>query len=167
LFKAIQSNYVDTWQDYTKTSSFKNGARWNHAGVAALYTSKNPQNAMLEVANYTPSPKMANMLYTLVVFQVPELSLYIIEPSELPKVWSHPSHKKSVKNTGTKHLNNADHHGIVVPSVATHTDIATHNLNVIRDSVYQNVVLNLANVDLNQIKILDKFKPVYSDAMFN
>lgn len=51
-------------------------------------------------------------------------------------------------------------------NVGAHTNIATHSLNVIRNAVYQNVVLNLSSIDLSKIKVLDKFKPIYSDAMF-
>lgn len=166
LFKAVQTKYLSSWADYTKTSSFRNGARWNKPNVPALYTSANVQNAMLEIANYSLTPSMANSLYTMAVFEFPELRLKTIEPAELPAKWSHRDHKLSVKNAGNKYLTSKDWEGIVVPSVTIHHAIATHPINAIRQSVYANVIVNLEQIGIDNIKLIDTFSPIYSEAMF-
>lgn len=167
LFKVINNNFIDTWQDYSKTSSFRVGARWNHQGIPTMYTSKNVQNAMLEIANYVKSPALANKRFSIAVFEFPELSLKVIEPEALPKVWYHRKHKVSVKNAGSKYLSDKRYHGIVVPTSTINAKIATHTINAVRESVYANVVVNLAHIGVSNIKRLDIVKPIYSDAMFD
>ena len=60
LFKTIHKDYVSTWQDYQKTSSYRVGARWSSAEVPVMYASSNAQNSMLEIANYMPKPSLVN-----------------------------------------------------------------------------------------------------------
>jgi hypothetical protein len=121
---------------------------------------------MLEIANYAISPSMVNKLYSIAVFEFPELKLKTVEPDELPSEWSHPDQKLSVKNAGDKYLTDKRWQGIIVPSVTIHHKIATHPINAVRQSVYANVVVNLEHVGLTNIKLLESFNPVYSNAMF-
>lgn len=167
LFKAIHHQYLNKWQDYSKTSSYRHGARWNHATIPAMYTSQNVQNAMLEIANYTLSPAMANSLYKIAIFEFPELRLQHIEPAQLPKLWSDTEHKVSVKDLGSKWLTDPDYQGIVVPTASIHPAIATHPINAVRASVYANTVVNVARVGVQQIKLLDAISPIYANSMFN
>ncbi|MAA94907.1 MAG: hypothetical protein CML22_06970 [Rheinheimera sp.] len=166
LFKAIHSNYVSTWDKYKETTSFKNGARWNSPGVPAMYTSTNPQNAMLEIANYINSPAMVNKLYRIAVFEFPSLRLHKIDLPELPSNWYDISKPAKVKLVGDSYLKNAKYDGIQVPSITINRDIATHPINAIREAVYANVVVNLDTIGVGNIKLIDSYSPVYSSNMF-
>jgi RES domain-containing protein len=166
LFKTIHKDYVSTWSDYTKTSSFRQGARWNNANIPVMYTSSNAQNAMLEIANYVPSPKMVNQLYRMAVFEFPELRLHTIEPVELPTRWHGESHEQAAKDLGEKYLLDTRCDGIKVPSATINRDVATHSVNTIRSSVYANVIVNLERIGLDRIKLIDSFSPIYPHSMF-
>lgn len=166
LFKAIQKAHVSSWDDYQKTSSYRDGARWNSAGMPVMYTSSNAQNAMLEIANYMPNPKTVNAVYDIVVFEFPELRLHYIEPSELPKEWHEEGHADVLKTIGDSYLSHKDFDGIVVPSATINRDIATHPINAVRRSVYANTVVNLETIGLDRIAVTGNFSPVYSSKMF-
>ncbi|WP_445766791.1 RES family NAD+ phosphorylase [Rheinheimera sp.] len=166
LFKAIHKNYVNSWKDYQKTSSFRTGARWNSAGIAAMYTSVNPQNAMLEIANYLASPKLVNAMYVLSVFEFPSLRLHNLVPNELPPGWHSVTKPIQAKLLGDKYLNDPNYDGIVVPSVTINQTVATHPVNDIRAAAYGNVVVNLETIGVNKITLVDSFSPIYSSSMF-
>lgn len=166
LFKTIHKDCVATWQDYRKTTSYRVGARWNNAGVPAMYASSNAQNAILEIANYMPNPLQVNALFRLAVFEFPSLRLHQIEPRELPGNWHGFSQPKRPKLLGDTYLKSPKYDGIVVPSATINRDVATHSVNAIRESVYANVVVNLETIGLSNIKLIDSFSPVYSQSMF-
>lgn len=166
LFKTIHKDYVSTWQDYQKTRSYRAGARWNSAEVPVMYASSNAQNSMLEIANYMPKPSLVNKLFRLAVFEFPSLRLHKIEPTELPSNWHDFNKPNEPKALGDKYLNSSKYDGIVVPSATINRDVATHEVNAIRESVYANVVVNLETIGLTNIKLIDSFTPVYSHSMF-
>ncbi|MEG3764955.1 RES family NAD+ phosphorylase [Alteromonas sp. 14N.309.X.WAT.G.H12] len=166
LFRTIHKDYFSTWFDYRNSKSFKHGARWNLPNIPATYTSSNAQNAMLECANYTPSPKAANRLYRLCVFEVPELRLKNIEPTDLPDKWFQKSSQTQTQELGSKYLLNPDYEGIVVPSVTINHGIATHPINAIRHSVWANVVINLDTIGIDRIKLIEVCEPLFSTRMF-
>jgi len=166
LFKAVKKEYADSWADYTKTASYKSGARWNSAGVAAMYTSMNPQNAMLEIANYVASPRLVNSLFVISVFEFPSLRLHQLIPNELPSDWNDVSKPAQVKALGDKYLNDPQYDGVVVPSVTINKDIAMHAINAIREAAYGNVIVNLKTIGVDNVKLIDSFSPVYFSNMF-
>lgn len=166
VFKIIHKDYVETWRDYKKTSSFRVGARWNSAGVAAMYTTSNVQNAMLEVANYMPTPAQVNDLFRLAAFELPSLQLYQISPQELPGNWYELTKPNATRELGDKYLKHSDYDGLIVPSVTINKDIAMHPLNAVRASVYSNVILNPERIGVGNIKLIDCFTPIYSQSMF-
>ncbi len=56
-------------------ASFQDGARWNSKGYPALYFALSPATAMLEMANYLPSPRLVPADYRLGSVDVSFLSL--------------------------------------------------------------------------------------------
>jgi RES domain-containing protein len=167
LFKTIKSPYVHKWRDFEKTTSYIDGARWNTPKSSIMYLSSNVQNAMLEVSNYSPNPKMVNRYYHVAVFEFPSLRLHTIEPKELPSSWNWSSHPTTVQKLGMKYLDDHENYdGIMVPSATINPSIATHSINTIRHPVYANVVVNLETISLDNIKLVDSYSPVYSNRMF-
>lgn len=166
LFKVIHKDYLKTWHDYEKTSSFTKGARWNSAGMPVMYTSSNPQNAMLEIANYTQNPKQANKLFVMAVFEFPSsMKLHKIEPRELPSTWNDTVKKPAAQRLGDYYLD-SDYDGIIVPSAAINAGIATNPSNAIREASYANHVLNLESIGIENIKKLEEHSPIFSNSMF-
>ncbi len=167
LFKVVKTDYADAWHDYSKTTSFRVGARWNLANVPAMYFSTNVQNAMLEIANYMPSPKMVNRLFVVSIFEFPSLRVHSVEPKELPWDWAADAHQPESQQLGSSYLlDAASYDAILVPSAAINRDIATNPINGIRVSSYSNIVVNPETVGLEKIRLLEHREPVYSHRMF-
>ncbi len=166
LFKAIKNQHLDGWKDIRLSGSFKYGARWNLPGVPAMYTSKGIQNTMLEAANYNATPEILNKLFTIVVFEVPELRLRLIDFEELPAKWANIEHAEEVKKVGSDYLQSNKYDGIIVPSATLNSKLAMHETNAIRDCAYQNVIINLPTVKPESMKIVGKFSPIYSPNAF-
>jgi len=167
LFKAVHEDYVEGWKDYEKTASFRNGARWNLAKTPVMYLSTNVQNAMLELANYSISVEAANTLYDIVVFDFPSLRLYEVKPEDLPANWNRVPFDHETQEQGDLFLTNHNYDGFVVPSVALCENIVKNPINEIRSSAYANVVINLEKVGLDKVEVLGRYKPVFSNRMFN
>ncbi|GGW82265.1 RES family NAD+ phosphorylase [Alteromonas halophila] len=167
LFKTIKTPYVDTWYDYSKTATFKSGGRWNSAGIAAMYTSTNPQNAMLELGNYCSSPKMANTLYKLLIFEVKELRLFEVDVTQLPSNWDRKPHGGACSTIGDRVLSDVNYDGLLIPSATINKDAATHPVNSVRKAAYANVVMNISHMDETDMRVIDVCSPVFSTQMFS
>lgn len=166
LFRALHKRFIDTWSDYEKGSSFQNGARWNEALTPVLYMSSNVQNAMLELSNYAQSPRMANGLFVIGVFESPSLRLKEVQPSDLPEAWEQYPFHKDTQAYGTKYLQSSDYDGLIVPSCAINPELSSSALNEVRRSVYANVVVNPEKPSLREMRMIDTFEPMYSNRMF-
>nr|WP_229649140.1 RES family NAD+ phosphorylase [Vibrio splendidus]MCC4880317.1 RES family NAD+ phosphorylase [Vibrio splendidus] len=169
LFKTMRADLTDPSKllDYEKTSSFKYGARWNSQGTGALYFSSNVQNAMLELANYVDSPKMANASSVVAVYELSDTAmLHEIVPSELSDDWNTYPYPASLQLMGDGILGQPDIHGIIAPSIAINDDIARSKVNAIRRSCYANVILDPTSEIIKSIRLIDTMKPIYSGRMF-
>lgn len=166
LFKTIHRDYVESWAKYQKTSSFLNGARWNSPGIPAMYLSLNIQNAMLEIANYSISPKIANELYRIAVFEFSSLRLYEMTPKELPVTWNKDTHGADTQMLGNRFLTDDEYDGFRAPSVGINNDIVRHSLNEVRSSAYANVIVNIEKYGHGRAKLIDDYSPVFSQKMF-
>jgi len=69
LYRICPEQYL---KNYTGLgASFKNGARWNNKGIPVLYFALSPSVAMLEMANYLPSPRFVPKSYCLGEYNLP------------------------------------------------------------------------------------------------
>ena len=166
LFKIIHKDVVDGWAEYQKTGSFRNGARWNSPGTPVLYLSSNIQNAMLEIANYSISPRMANKLFRIAVFEFASLRLYEMTPEDLPQTWRDEDHCSDTQALGDKLLNLDVYDGFVAPSVAINEEIVRHPLNDVRRCSYGNVIVNIEKYGQDRAELIDSYSPIFSQRMF-
>ncbi|WP_108651228.1 RES family NAD+ phosphorylase [Dongshaea marina] len=166
LFRAQHKRYLDSWQDYEKGNSYKNGARWNLPGTPVLYMSSNVQNAMLELSNYAPSPKVANLMFCMGVFESPSLRLYEIRPEELPKGWEQYPALKATQEFGSEILEGKQYDGLIVPSCTMNDRLVRSPHNEVRRSTYANVVLNPTKKAVKDMTLLDSHSPLYSKRAF-
>ena len=101
-------------EDLTGEGAKKFGGRWNHIGVACIYTSESRALAVLEYSSHTPLDLIPRGLgFTL--YEIPEDKVYNCEKAELPGDRRNLTHTKSCKDFGTKML--LDNLVIKLPSV--------------------------------------------------
>lgn len=100
-------------------ASYRDGGRWNEAGVPALYFANAASVAMLEMANYLPSPRLVPRDYRLAVYVVPDDA--VIEHwsvDSLPADWRDFPYPPSTQRMGSDWLNRATAPFLAVPSAA-------------------------------------------------
>ena len=117
LFRITRIRYLENFTG--RGSSFKNGARWNSPGLPVLYFASTPSVALLEMANYLPSPRLVPADYRLGVYQLSDnVSCKTYTVSDLPNNWSKYPYPKSTQKIGSQWLTGNDSLILIVPSVA-------------------------------------------------
>lgn len=107
-------------------ASYRDGARWNEAGVPALYFSETASVAMLEMANYLPSPRLIPSSYRLGIYDLPDDTPTDRWPiSALPPDWRDFPYPKSTRQMGTDWLIRGAGHLLAVPSAAVPAGLET------------------------------------------
>ena len=104
--------------------SFHSGARWNDAGVPAVYFAESAAVAMLEMANYLPSPRLVPDTYRLGVFEIPDGT--VVERWsvwELPSDWRDYPYPRSTQRRGTDWLLRGRAPLLAIPSAAVPTGL--------------------------------------------
>lgn len=102
-----------------KGASFLHGGRWNVAGVPVLYFAESAGVAMLEMANYLPSPRLVPATYRLGVYEVASsvpMTRWKVE--DLPKDWNGFPHSPWTRKEGTEWLLRGKGSLLCVPSAA-------------------------------------------------
>ena len=100
-------------------ASYRDGGRGNHAGHPALYFAETASVAMLEMANYLPSPRLVPSSYRLGIYEVPDdTPMYRWPVSMLPPNWRDFPYPRSTQQMGTDWLVAGDGQLLAVPSVA-------------------------------------------------
>ncbi len=100
-------------------ASYRDGVRWNEAGVPALYFAETASVALLEMANYLPSPRLNPSGYRLGIYELPDDTPMDRWPiSVLPPDWRDFPHPKSTRQLGTDWLIRGQAHLLAVPSAA-------------------------------------------------
>ena len=100
-------------------ASYRRGGRWNEAGIPALYFANAPSVAMLEMANYLPSPRLVPRDYRLAVYEMADDS--VVEHwsvDSLPADWRDFPYPQSTQRMGSDWLNAAAAPLLSVPSAA-------------------------------------------------
>ncbi len=104
--------------------SFHSGGRWNDAGVPAVYFAESAAVAMLEMANYLPSPRLVPDTYRLGVFEMPDGT--VVERWsvwELPSDWTDYPYPRSTQRRGTDWLLWGRAPLLAIPSAAVPTGL--------------------------------------------
>ena len=98
-------------------ASYQGGGRWNQRGVPALYFAQAASVAMLEMANYIPSPRLIPSTYRLGVFEVDDdilMDHWTLD--EMPDHWREFPYPESTQRLGTDWLINGQSPLLAVPS---------------------------------------------------
>lgn len=100
-------------------ASYKDGARWNKPGQAVIYFAASAATALLEMANYLPSPGLIPESYRLGIYELDESAPTNIFPdSKLPNDWAQFPYPVSTQKIGGDWLDKCDEFGLFVPSSA-------------------------------------------------
>ena len=143
--------HVDHLENYRGLgASYHAGGRWNQSGIPVLYFAETASVAMLEMANYLPSPRLVPPTWRLGVYEVagnPSLERWTVE--DVPADWDRFPHPPSTQRMGSDWLRQGSASLLVVPSAAvpggldnivlaspTRLDAASIRLTAVRERLY-------------------------------
>ena len=136
-------------------ASYKDGARWNSAGLPVLYFTLSPATALLEMANYIPSPRLVPPSYRLGIYELPEqVELDQLSTSQLPDDWAHYPYPKSTQMLGDQWLSACETLGLLVPSTAVSAGLE------------QIVLINPRHPQIKDIQLTQSIKELYNKRSF-
>lgn len=111
VFRVGKTRWKD---DLTGEGSRKFGGRWNHIGVACIYTSESRALSLLEYSSHISLDLIPRAL-SFTVFKIPDDRIYVCKESLLPGNWKNVSYSVECQDFGTKILR---HHLVIrLPSV--------------------------------------------------
>jgi RES domain-containing protein len=100
-------------------ASYRDGARWNRAGQPVVYFALSAATALLELANYLPSPRLIPAGFRLGIYEVPDrLPLHTLPDDRLPPDWAAFPYPTSTQTIGGDWLLTGKAFGLLVPSAA-------------------------------------------------
>lgn len=135
-------------------ASYQDGARWNEPRLPVLYFALSPSVAMLEMANYFPSPRLVPKYYVLATY-VLEDNAPIKESENLPQDWSEYPYPESTQKAGSDWLKSAESLGLLVPSCAVPAGLE------------KILIINPKHPDIDKLKLLTTSPNIYNCRAFN
>ena len=153
LFRITRLKYLENYTG--RGGSFLNGARWNKPGIPVLYFASTPSVALLEMANYLPSPRLIPADYRLGIYHLPDtVSSQTLTGDRLPQDWSRYPYPLSTQEIGSQWLNEGNSLIQFVPSVAVPAGL-------------ENIaVVNPRHPEIEQLKLASVKSSLYNDRAF-
>ena len=153
LFRITRIKYLENYTG--RGGSFLNGARWNKSGIPVLYFASTPSVALLEMANYLPSPKLIPIDYRLGIYHLPDtVSSQTLTVERLPQDWSRYPYPLSTQEIGSQWLNEGSSLILFVPSVAVPAGL-------------ENIaVVNPRHPEIDRLKLASVESSLYNDRAF-
>ncbi len=137
-------------------ASFQDGARWNSKGHPALYFALSPATAMLEMANYLPSPRLVPADYKLGIYEIPDTATINELPIEqFPEDWATYPFPISTQQAGNEWLKNCNGFALLVPSTAVSCGLEKIAL------------VNPAHPDCKKIDLTESVSELYNQRSFS
>lgn len=153
LYRIGPEQFLDDFSG--RGASFQDGARWNHIGSPVIYFGLSPATAMIEMANYLPSPSLVPRSYKLGQYTLPDkVKFDELKLTELPDDWYTFPHPKSTQDIGTQWLMKSKKLLLIVPSSS------------IPGGLEKNAVINPLHPDVSNLKLVEKFNQIYDERMF-
>jgi RES domain-containing protein len=138
LYRIAKCIYAD---DLSGTGARLYGGRWNSEGKSAVYLASSGSLAVLEVLVHLP-PLLIPSDYCLAEIEVPEDSIGIITPEELPVNWAAISPPLALKQLGDEFLKKQAYLVLKLPSAIVPKEF--------------NYLLNPLHKEMKKVKILQK-----------
>lgn len=135
--------------------SYRDGARWNSPGQPVLYFALSASTALLEMANYIPSPQRVPPSYRLGVYQLPESASVIELPAAgLPADWAVFPHPRSTRELGDRWLNAGHSLLLLAPSTA------------VPEGLDKIAVFNPRHPESGSIRLVRTIRDLYNERTF-
>lgn len=117
LYRITKELYLKVFNG--RGASFQNGARWNQGGFPVLYFAPNVGTALLEMANYLPSPRFIPPNYYLGIYEIDDqVSTKTLKVADLPSDWANYPYPSSTQKIGSQWLESLESLILYVPSTA-------------------------------------------------
>ena len=117
LYRICHTDHLEDYQGLG--ASYRDGGRWNEPGIPVLYFAEAASVAMLEMANYLPSPRLVPSTYRLGVYDVAgNLPTERWTTADLPSGWDRFPWAPSTQRMGSDWLKQRRASLLVVPSAA-------------------------------------------------
>ena len=156
LYRITKACYLENYSGLG--ASFQSGARWNQKGHPVLYFATSPSVALLEMANYLPSPRFIPKDYRLGIYQLAEnTAITTVSTADLPEHWADYPYPNTTQHIGSVWLKNATSLALSVPSAAVPGGL-------------ENIVMincKLLCQDKPQLKLIDATADLYNKRMFS
>jgi RES domain-containing protein len=117
LYRICRDDHLENYQGLG--ASYKDGGRWNEPGIPVLYFAETASVAMLEMANYLPSPRLIPAAYRLGVYEVagnPPTERWTVD--DLPAGWDRFPYPAFTQRIGADWLRRGAAFLLVIPSAA-------------------------------------------------
>ena len=117
LYRICRADHLE--DHHGRGVSYRHGGRWNEPGVSVLYFAATASVAMLEMANYLPSPRLVPTGYRLGVYEMagnPSEDRWTTE--DLPADWDRFPYPRSTQRMGSDWLTRGEAPLLVLPSAA-------------------------------------------------
>ena len=153
IYRICRVEHLENFEG--RGASFMHGGRWNKAGVPVLYFATSASLAMLEMANYLPSPRLVPATYRLGMYEVASSeSMKTWQVGDLPKEWNEFPHSQWAQREGTEWLLHGKESLLSVPSAAVPSGL-------------ENIVLaSPRRLAPAGIRLLEAFKDIYDSRAF-
>ncbi|PLC49578.1 hypothetical protein CR159_11615 [Pollutimonas subterranea] len=153
LFRICPEQYIENYSGLG--ASYRDGARWNKAGIPVLYFALTPAVALLEMGNYLPSPRLVPKSYRLGIYELPDSALCeSLDRDQLPDDWPQYPYPESTQSIGTEWLKKCGALVLRVPSAAVPAGLE------------QIAVVNPRHPDCRQLTLVDIKTDLYNKRIF-
>jgi RES domain-containing protein len=134
-------------------ASFRSGGRWNQPGQRVLYFASSAAVAMLEVANYLPSPRFVPKSYRLGQYQLPDALVSRFQGA-IPADWDSFPYPVSTQQLGSDWLHSQQNVLLELPSVTVPPGLGSI------------LLFNASHPDAAQLRLQQVFHDIYNPRLF-
>ena len=117
LYRICHASHLENHQGLG--ASYRYGGRWNAVGIPVLYFAETASVALLEMANYLPSPRLVPPTYRLGVYEIagnPSPERWTAD--DVPAGWDRFPYPRSTQQMGSDWWRQGKASLLVVPSAA-------------------------------------------------
>ena len=154
IYRITPENYLENYQGLG--ASYRDGARWNRAGQPVLYFALSSATALLEMANYLPSPRLVPDTFRLGIYEIPNsLAAHTLPDTLLPADWAAFPYPISTQTIGGDWLDKSEEVGLLVPSAA------------VPQGLERIIVINPRHQGSQYIQLIDSSPDLYNKRTFS
>ena len=135
--------------------SYKSGGRWNLPGIPVMYFALSASVALLEMANYLPSPRFVPKNYRLAIYELNTDLVDEIDAAELPENWASFPYPHATQQRGSQWLQSCHAAILKVPSAAT------------PGGLEHCVLFNPGHPDSRNMKLVETKKDLFNQRTFS